>query len=61
MKVSEVKKLLRKNGCYIVRQGSRHEIWMSPATGKKFPVPRHAAQEVAAGTLSSIQASAGID
>ncbi|MEY8318818.1 type II toxin-antitoxin system HicA family toxin [Oscillospiraceae bacterium 50-58] len=61
MKVSEVKKLLRKNGCCMVRQGSRHEIWISPMTGKKFQVPRHASQEVATGTLDSIKESAGID
>lgn len=61
MKISEVKKLLRKNGCYVLRQGSRHEIWVSPMTGKKFQVPRHGTQEIAAGTLRSIKESAGID
>lgn len=39
MKVSELKKILRENDCYLYREGSRHEIWISRRTGKKFQVP----------------------
>lgn len=60
MKVSELKQLLRKNDCYFYRQGSRHEIWISRITGKKFQVPRHETQDVPVGTLKSIKESAGI-
>lgn len=60
MKVSEVKQLLRKNHCSLYRQGSRHEIWISRTTGKKFQVPRHATQDIPKGTLDSILSSAGI-
>lgn len=55
MRVNEVKQLLWKNDCDLYRQGSRHEIWISQRTGKKFQVPRHGAQEIPAGTLKSIK------
>ncbi len=61
MKVNELKQLLKKNGCYLYREGSRHEIWISGKTGKKFQVPRHGAQELPTGTLKAILRSAGIE
>lgn len=61
MKVSEVKKLLRANDCRLYREGSRHEIWISQRTGKKFQVPRHGTHDVPPGTLKSIKDSAGIE
>ena len=61
MRVNEVKQMLRKNDCYFYRQGSRHEIWISRKTGKKFQAPRHGTQDVPAGTLKSIKESAGIE
>ena len=61
MRVNEVKQLLRKNDCYLYRQGSRHEIWISRRTEKKFQVPRHGAQNIPRGTLKSIMDCAGIE
>ena len=61
MKISELKQLLKKNDCYLYREGSRHEIWISRRTGKKFQVGRHGSQEVPPGTLKSINHSAGIE
>ena len=61
MKVNEVKKMLREHDCYLFREGSRHEIWVSRKTGKKFQVPRHGTQDVPPGTLKSIKRSAGIE
>ena len=58
MKTSELRKILRANGCYVVREGTNHEIWFSPITGKKFPVPRHGAKEMATGIVNSILRSA---
>ena len=43
MKTQELLKLLKKNGCYILRSGSRHDIWYSKISGKQFSVPRHKA------------------
>ena len=60
MKGAELKKILRENGCRIYREGKNHEVWISPATGNKFTVPRHSGQEVPTGTVKSIMRSAGI-
>lgn len=61
MKYSEVKKLLKKNGCYILREGTNHEMWYSPKTGKTFPVSRHNSQDAKSGTLKSILKDAGLE
>jgi mRNA interferase HicA len=60
MKYSELKKLLRKNDCFLLKEGKRHELWKSSKTGEVFPVGRHDSQDVPAGTLKSILNSAGI-
>ena len=59
-KVSEIVKKLKKAGCFLYREGSEHEIWFSPITGKKFQVPRHYNKELPSGTLKSILKSAGL-
>ena len=43
--------ILEKNGCRLVRQGSRHAIWFSPTSNRNFAVlngikSRHTANEV---------------
>jgi len=60
MRYSELTQKLKKAGCYIVRDGSRHDIWYSPITGKKFPVGRHKTQEVPPGTLKNILQDSGL-
>lgn len=60
MKYSELKRMLRKAGCYKVSEGKKHEKWYSPITGKKFPVGRHDHEEVKPGTLDSILTDAGL-
>lgn len=60
MKYSELKKILRKNKCKLIRQGANHEIWYSSLTDKQFTVARHNTQDVRNGTLKSILDSAGI-
>lgn len=59
MKQSELLKLLSKYNIKLLQHGKRHDIYYSPITGKKFPVPRHA-REIAAGTLQSIKKDAGL-
>lgn len=59
MKTSELLRILKKNGCYLIRHGKNHDIWFSPATTRQFPVPRHK-DEVKIGTLKSILEDAGI-
>ncbi len=60
MKVSEMKRLLRKAGCRIEREGANHEIWYSPKTDQRFTVPRHNAQELKTKTAESIKEQAGL-
>lgn len=60
MKTAELLKILKKNGCYLIRHGSNHDIWFSPMTNKQFAVPRHK-DEIKIGTLKSILKEAGIE
>ena len=60
MKVSEMKKLLRQAGCYLVREGDNHEIWFSPITGRRFTLPRHNAHELGTGIERAIRRQAGL-
>ncbi|MCH5174908.1 MAG: type II toxin-antitoxin system HicA family toxin [Prevotellaceae bacterium] len=55
MKYKDLYKRLREVGCFISRHGSRHDIWYSPITGNKRPVPRHGSKEVSTGTLKAIE------
>jgi len=32
---------LRKNGCYLRREGKEHSLWTNLITGKTQAVPRH--------------------
>ena len=59
MKTQKLLKLLNKNGCSVLRNGSRHDIWYSNITDKQFSVPRHKA-EIPTGTLNNILKDAGI-
>ena len=61
MRYSELEKLIKQSGCYILKEGANHTIWYSPITGKKFPVGRQKTEEVPTGTLKSIKKAAGIE
>lgn len=61
MRYSELKKLLKKNGCRLEREGSNHEMWYSTITGKRFTIGRHKTEEVKPGTLKNILKDAGIE
>jgi mRNA interferase HicA len=41
VKRSELIRQLEVFGCILHRHGSRHDIYVNPATGQKQPVPRH--------------------
>ena len=45
MKRKELVRQLLQQGCILVRQGGRHDIYRNPATGQQQPVPRHAEVE----------------
>lgn len=54
MKTNELKRLLLKRGCHLLRHGSRHDKWINPANGHTAMVPRHDAQEVSTGLYKGI-------
>ena len=54
MKASELTKLAKMHGCYILRHGSEHDIWVNPKIGKTAQIPRHKSKEVRTGTASRI-------
>jgi len=60
MKTSELKRLLRLHGCYLIGHGKRHDQWFSPISGKTFVIPRHDSQEIPTGTEKNIRRAAGI-
>ena len=60
MRTSELIKVLKENGCYVSRQGTRHDIWFSPKTGKEFLVWRHPSKEIPTGTANRIMKDAGL-
>ncbi len=59
MKGAELIKLLKRYNCYMLRHGTRHDIWFSPITNRQFPVPRHK-DDIKTGTVKSILKDAGI-
>ena len=60
MKQSELKKLLSKNDCYKISEGTRHENWFSPKTNRTFQLGRHNTEDVKKGLLNRILKDAGL-
>ena len=61
MKYAELEKKLKAQGCYFLRNGSRHPIWFSPITNKQFETGHHKNKEVAKGTLKAISKQSGVE
>ena len=60
MKYSEVERILKKAGCYYLKDGKKHPVWFSPITGKAFQLSHHKSEEVRFGTLMSISRDSGV-
>lgn len=60
MKISELLRILKKNSCTIVRNGSNHDIYYSPISKQKFAVPRHQEDDIGKRLLNKIQKQSGI-
>ena len=41
MKRRNLIKHLRRNGCYLKREGANHSLWCNPKTGHSEAIPRH--------------------
>ena len=59
MKYSELHRLLKKAGCYVIGN-NRHPRWYSPITKNQFQTSHHESEEVKTGTLQRIKRLAGI-
>ena len=59
MKLSELKKLLKKNDVAFLSHGKNHDRYISKKTGAVIIVPRHA-KEIPKGTAEKILKDAGI-
>lgn len=60
MRWAEKKRQLREAGCRKIDEGGNHEIWYSPITKQKFPVPRHDTQEIGKGMEKVVNKQAGL-
>jgi predicted RNA binding protein YcfA (HicA-like mRNA interferase family) len=60
MKRGELEKILKKNGCYPLKAGNRHDRWFSVKTESIIVIPRHYSKEIPSGTLNNILKQAGI-
>ena len=55
MKGSELKRKLVDAGWYLVRHGSKHDLYGSDDhPGVLIPIPRHGSKEIAIGTANNI-------
>ena len=59
-KYAELKRELKKAGCYLHHEGGGHEHWYSPITDETFQISRHNQQEVKPATEKSIRKKAGV-
>lgn len=60
MKISELLKVLRKDGWFLHKNGASHDLYRHPTKSGQVPVPRHTSKEIANGTLNQILKQAGL-
>ena len=56
----ELKRELKKAGCYKLSEGTNHEWWYSPITGDKFQMGRHDNEEMNPRTEATVRKQAGV-
>ena len=56
----ELKREFRKAGCFKVSEGTNHEWWFSPLTGRRFQMGRHDNEEIKIKTETSMRKAAGV-
>ena len=59
-KYSELLKILKKDGWYLHREGSRHSQYRHPTKEGQIPIGRHLSKEVPTGTHQKILKDAGL-
>lgn len=60
MKISELTRLISKAGCRLLKHGKRHDMWINPATGETFMIPRHQSEEAPKGFAEAAKEWAGV-
>lgn len=60
MKVSELLKILKKDGWYLEREGKKHSIYVHLIKEGLLIIPRHPSSELKKGTEQSILKKAGL-
>jgi mRNA interferase HicA len=53
MKLADLERHLRQQGCVLLRQGSKHTVRLNPQARKISSLPRH--REVKEGTVRAIR------
>ena len=59
MKMSEFLRLASRNGCYLLKHKTRHDLWVNPK-GETFLIPRHTSQELSKGLEQAAKEWAGL-
>lgn len=52
MKLADLERHLRRQGCSLYREGGAHSVWINPFSRKLSSVPRH--REIKEGTVRAI-------
>ena len=52
MKLRDLERHLRAQGCVFFREGGAHTVWLNPSKRKIVSVPRH--REIKEGTVNGI-------
>lgn len=52
MKLADLERYLRRQGCVFLREGGAHTVWLNPQARKLSSVPRH--REIKEGTVRAI-------
>ena len=60
MRTAELVRYLKKHGIKLHRHGTRHDVYINPANGKKSEIPRHQSQEIGTGLKDKILKDLGL-
>lgn len=60
MKVSELLKILKKDGWHLYRNGRSYNLYRHSEKSGQIPIPRHGSKELAKGTEERILKDAGL-
>ncbi len=60
MKVSQLLKVLEKDGWFLRKHGKKHDLYVHPTKEGVLIIPRHPGSELKKGTEESILKAAGL-